>query len=141
MVNLQKKFAFTMIELVFAIVIISVVVISIPRLYSVTSSTMETTIKSEESIYIASVLMKDILANSSYTSVDDMSVTKTNAISFSTINSLKGYKFAYLVSIDVTANAQFGVTSDAKKIIVKIYTQYDDSLITTLEGYKFKNEN
>ncbi len=57
------RFAFTMIELIFAIVIISITVVSLPMLMQVTQKSNEASVD-QELIFIGSKLMNDVLSES-----------------------------------------------------------------------------
>ncbi len=69
-----KRYAFTMIELIFAIVVIALVVLSLPMMSDVTANTSANTMKTEEAIFQAYVKALEV-TDSNYSSLVDQNQT------------------------------------------------------------------
>jgi prepilin-type N-terminal cleavage/methylation domain-containing protein len=127
---------FSLIELVFAIVIVGVTVISLPVVVSVNSNTDANNLEADEAVFEAFV--KAVEATDE-TFAKLTSVAKTDVIENSKNGSLTGLKFKNKYKITVTQNASFGAdtnSADIKKVMVEIFDK-DDKLITKLYTYKF----
>ena len=130
-----KRHAFSMIELIFAIVIIAVTMLSLPMMTDVTSTASERNMEGDEAIFEAYVKAVEA-TDKKFT--DLSSVGSTSVLEAGAATSKTGFKFSHNYSITVTSPATFaGVTSaDIKKVTVTIFDSSGD-VITKLYTYKF----
>ena len=132
----SKRLAFTMIELIFAIVIIAITVVSLPMMTQVTASGASDNLEAQEAIFKAIVLTKTMAGENTFTSIDGVATSvKTDISEF---EGLLNYKFNQTYTLEVTPNATFNGETNAniKKITTKIYSQSNE-LITSFSAYKF----
>jgi len=132
----KNRLAFTMIELIFAIVIIAITVVSMPMMTQVTSSGASKNLELQEAIYKAIVLTKTTIGENTFTTVDSIAtVARTDISEF---EGLLNYKYNQTYTLQVDANATFnGETSvNIKKITTNIYNA-DAELLTSFSAYKF----
>jgi len=127
---------FTLIELIFAIVIIAISVVSLPTMVQVTSSGVGKNIETQEAIFKAIVLTKSAVGENSFTSIDNIAQTTPTAVS-DTIG-LEEYKFNQTYTLTVDANATFNseTSADIKKITTKIFDE-NSVLVASFSAYKF----
>ena len=125
-----------MIELIFAIVIIAITVVSMPMMTQVTSAGANKNLELQEAIYKAVVLTNIAIGENTFTTID--SVVQTTKTTIATTVGLLEYKFNQTYTLEITSPATFnGETSnDIKKITTKIY-DVDNQLVTSLSAYKF----
>ncbi|SFV57791.1 hypothetical protein MNB_SM-7-1416 [hydrothermal vent metagenome] len=98
-----KRSAFSMIELIFAIVIIAVMMLSLPMMTDVTSSGSLNTMKAEEAIFEAYVKLLDV-TDGGYDTLeneDNVSLTDNSGVE-------EGLKFAYKADVSITSGSGFG---------------------------------
>ena len=128
--------AFTLIELIFAIVIIAISVVSLPTMIQATSSGVASNLETQEAILKAIVLTKSAIGENSFVDIDNVAEGTKTAITDGT--GLEEYKFAQKYTLTVEANATFNGETNAsiKKVTTKIFTK-DDKLLTSLSAYKF----
>jgi len=127
---------FTLIELIFAIVIIAISVVSLPTMIQVTSSGVEKNIETQEAIFKAIVLTKSAVGENSFANIDN--IKQLTKIAVSDTVGLEEYKFDQTYTLDVVANSTFnGETSpDIKKVTTSIFSE-NDKLIAKFSAYKF----
>ena len=131
-----KRYAFSMIELIFAIVIIAVIVMSLAMMRQVTSKSALNNLSVDESAFEAYV---KALEATDQTFDTLSSTTKTSIIGSGEAGTLEGIKFDNQYDINVTNPASFGLDSnsdDIKKVTVTIYDE-NNKTITKLYTYKF----
>ncbi len=128
--------AFTLIELIFAIVIIAISVISLPMMTQVTSSGVAGNLETQEAIFKAIVLTKSAVGENSFAAVDN--IVQTTQKDVSSDIGLVNYKFNQKYTLEVTPNATFnGETSaDIKKVTTKIFNE-SAVLLASFSAYKF----
>ncbi len=120
-----KRFAFSMIELIFAIVVVSIAIVSLPILSSTSTNTTVSNIEIEEALFKAYVYALQT------TDKAFSDVNTTSKISAQTQSgNISGYKYNQQYKIDVTT------TGDIKKVDVTIYDENDNELVK-LYTYKF----
>ena len=130
-----RRGGFTFIELLFAIVIVAITVLSLPMMTQVTSTNEERGIGSEEAIFKAFVKSIEVTDEK----FDDIA-SKDKSDAQTAQGSLAGYKFFHKYSVEVTNPASFGEDTnngDIKKIKINIYDS-NGNLVTVLYTYKFK---
>jgi len=131
-----KRSAFSMIEVIFAIVVVAITVMSLPMLREVTSTSSSNNLNIDEAVFEAYV--KAIEATDK--TFDELTdVAKTSIIGSGDAGTLEGLKFDNMYEINVTNPAGFGNdnnSNDIKKVTVTIYDK-DDNVITKLYTYKF----
>lgn len=127
--------AFTLIELIFAIVVIAISVVSLPRMIQVTSSSVVSNLETQEAIFKAIVLTKSAVGENSFADIDN--VTETLKYISSGIG-LSDYKFNQKYTLKVEVNATFNGETNAsiKKVTTEIFTK-DNLLIASFSAYKF----
>ena len=132
----MKKSAFTMIELIFAIVIIGISALSLPMMTQASSSGVAINIETQEAIFKAIVKTKEAITESTFATIDNYQ--KTNKTQITDSVGLTEYKFNQKYTLSVTASATFNGQSNAdiKKIETKIYRE-DNSHLATFIAYKF----
>ncbi len=132
-----RRYAFTMIELILAIVIIAITVMSLPMMSQVTAVTSANNIEADEAIFEAYVKAMEA-TDETFASLGNVSTT--SVLDDNASGSLAGLKFAYKYSISVTTPAEFetgtGADTNIKKVTVTIYDE-DGNVITRLHTYKF----
>jgi len=129
-----RRYAFSMIELIFAIVIVAITVLSLPMLSEVSTKSSTNNLKASEAVFEAYVKAVES-TDENFTALTD--IAKTSVIEGS--SSLAGLKFSNDFSVEVTNNASFGATlnsADVKKVQVTIYDEQGNE-ITKLTTYKF----
>jgi prepilin-type N-terminal cleavage/methylation domain-containing protein len=127
-----RRYGFTMIELIFAIVIIAISVMSLPMMTQVTTSSSITNLESDEAIFAAYVKALEA-TDENFSAV---SSTTIDAVAQDDANgSLQGLKFEQNYVVDVTTNGSFGSnTNDAN--IKKVAVYICDKTQTTTAGCK-----
>ena len=134
-----KRYAFSMIELIFAIVIIAVTMLSLPMMTDVTSKGSERNMKGDEAIFEAYV--KAVEATDKKFADVNSTATTNWVISSAATNrtSKEGFKFDHKYKVNMNTPASFGDvnnSADIKKITVTIVDS-DGNVITKLYTYKF----
>lgn len=127
---------FTLIELIFAIVIIAITVVSLPTMIDVTSSNVIKNVETQEAIFKALVLTKSAIGENSFVDIDSIEKSTQTAVTDSV--GLVNYKFNQKYTLTITPNATFnGETSgDIKKVTTTIFN--DTSIpIASFSAYKF----
>ncbi|MEA1983751.1 MAG: prepilin-type N-terminal cleavage/methylation domain-containing protein [Campylobacterota bacterium] len=134
MVNSSK--AFTLIELIFAIVIIAISVISLPTMTDATSSGVAKNVEVQEAIFKAIVMTKSAVGENSFANIDDTEQTTKTLITDDV--GLSDYKFKQKYTLDITTSATFNGETNAsiKKVTTQIFTE-DDELLASFSAYKF----
>ena len=129
--------AFTLIELIFAIVIIAISVVSLPTMIQATSSGVAKNLETQEAILKAIVLTKTAIGENSFTTIDEVEETTKTAISDDT--GLEDYKFDQKYTLTIEQPATFGEDTNAsiKKITTKIFNEDGSKLIASFSAYKF----
>jgi len=134
---MMKKNAFTMIELVFAIVIIAIGVISLPMMTQVTTQTTANNLQYDEAIFEAYVKAVEA-TDEPFASVS--AKAKAPVLDANASGSLAGLKFRHKYDIAVNTPVSFdpgvAATSDIKKVTVTIYDE-NDNILTRVYTYKF----
>ncbi len=130
------KKAFTLIELIFAIVIIAIAVVSLPTMVQVTSSGVAKNLETQEAIFKAIVLTKSAIGENSFANID--SVAQTTKSNISDEVGLYDYKFNQKYTLTIDTNASFnGETSiDIKKVTTTIF-DVNDEKVASISAYKF----
>ena len=130
------KHAFTLIELIFAIVIIGISFMSVPMMIQATSTGVSKNLEVQEAIFKAIVITKSAVGENSFVSVDDVIQGTKTALTGGV--GLFDYKFTQKYTLSVTTPATFnGETSaDYKKITTSIYNDTDE-LLASYSAYKF----
>jgi len=130
-----KKSAFTMIELIFAIVVIAIGVLSLPMMNSVLAKGGANTLKYDESIfegYVKALEVTDSNFSALGSSADNDVISGSEA-------TLAGLKFKNTYDVTVTNPASFADeinSADIKKVTIAIKDK-DGKIITKLYTYKF----
>lgn len=129
--------AFTLIELIFAIVIIAISVVSLPMLSQATSSGVGKNLETQEAIFKALVLTKSAVADNNFTKIDDLDFSLAKDIAIGT--GLQDYKFPQKYTLTITNPATFGTDTNAsiKKITTKIFAEDGTTLLASFSAYKF----
>lgn len=120
-----KRFAFSMIELIFAIVIVAIAVISLPVLTATSTDTTTKSIETEEALFKAYIYAVQT-TDKAFSDVN----TTAKASAQTQIGGLAGYKFNQKYKVDVTT------TGDIKKVDITIYDENNNELVK-LYTYKF----
>jgi len=130
------KHAFTLIELIFAIVIIGISFMSVPMMIQATSTGVSKNLEVQEAIFKAIVITKSAVGENSFVSVDD--VIQGTKIALTDGVGLSDYKYTQKYTLSVTTPATFnGETSnDYKKITTSVYND-SDKLLARFSAYKF----
>lgn len=133
-VNLKN--GFTMIELIFAIVVIAISVMSLPTMIQATSSGVEKNLEAQEAIFKAVVLTKSAIGENSFDSLDGIETLNKTAIASGI--GLVDYKFNQKYTLTVSDGATFNGETDAniKKVTTNIFNE-NDQLIASFSAYKF----
>ncbi|MEA2072664.1 MAG: prepilin-type N-terminal cleavage/methylation domain-containing protein [Campylobacterota bacterium] len=127
--------AFTLIELIFAIVIIAISVISLPTMTDATSSGVAKNVEVQEAIFKAIVMTKSAVGENSFSNID--SVAQTTSTLITDGGGLSDYKFDQKYTLTVIQGTFNGETStDIKKVTTQIFTE-DDELLASFSAYKF----
>ena len=128
-----NRAAFSMIELVFAIVVIAVTVLSLPMMTDVSSNSSANTMKAEEAIFEAYVKALEVTdGNYSSLAEESGSALTTGA------GNAQGLKYSFTADVSLTPGSGFGsldvgdnnislVTVDVKEgsdVVARLYT-YD----------------
>ena len=132
--------AFTLIELIFAIVIIAISVVSLPMMTQATSSGVFSNLETQEAILKAIVLTKSTIGENSFDDIDNVDQSTKTPISDDI--GLKDYKFHHKYTLEVSTNdinSTFNneKSPDIKKITTKIFNEDGDKLIASMSAYKF----
>lgn len=132
----KLKNAFTMIELIFAIIVIAISVVSLPTMIQATSSGVEKNLEAQEAIFKAIVLTKSAIGTNDFTTLDNVAVTTKTSIQNDV--GLIDYKFNQKYTLTVAAGATFNGDTNAsiKKVTTNIFNQ-NDQLIASFSAYKF----
>ncbi len=132
----RSKKAFTLIELIFAIVVIAISVISLPTMIQATSSGVASNLETQEAIRKAVVLTKSAVGENSFAYIDNIAQTTKTLITDGT--GLEDYKFTQKYTLTVDRNATFNgeTSSDIKKITTKVFSE-ENKLLTSFSAYKF----
>jgi len=136
---MEKKSAFTMIELIFAIVVIAVGVLSLPMMNSVLAKGGANTLKYDESIFEGYIKALEI----TYSNFFAISSSTGNDIANEDEATFAGLKFKNTYDVTVTNPASFADelnSVDIKKITIAIKDK-DGKIITKLYTYKFNIQN
>ncbi len=130
-----NRTAFSMLELIFAIVLIAISVMSLPMLTQVTSDTSIQNIESDEAIFEAYVKAVEA-TDETFASIGNVGLT--SVLKAGDATSLAGLKYAHQYKIDVTTPATFaGVTSTNIKELKITITDANGNVLTVLKTYKF----
>ncbi len=141
-----RRYAFTMIELIFAIVIIAIAVLSLPMMTDVTTSGSADTMKVEEAVFEAYVKALEVTdRNYSYLSSADENGTVTTVVdqNFSLShpqNTLKTHtRFKGFFSVTQGPADGFGGLDggDSNISLVTITIKDDDGVVAKLYTYDF----
>lgn len=132
--------AFTMIELLFAIVIIAFSVLAIPMISQVTSKGVESTIEAQEAIFKAVVMTKyETMKNYNFDNLENAKQATLTPIQ-TAAGSLEGYKFQHSYTLGVDSSSTFGEdtvsNNDIKKVTTVIYDENNKKLVQLI-AYKF----
>lgn len=132
--------AFTMIELLFAIVIIAFSVLAIPMISQVTSKGLESTIEAQEAIFKAVVMTKyETMKNYNFDNLENAKQATLTPIQ-TAAGSLEGYKFQHSYTLGVDSSSTFGEdtvsNNDIKKVTTVIYDENNKKLVQLI-AYKF----
>lgn len=132
----KSKRAFTLIELIFAIVIIGISFMSVPMMIQVTSTGVAKNLETQEAIFKAIVITKSAVGENDFTNVDAL-IQGTKTVLTGAVG-ISDYKFTQKYTLSVTTPATFnGETSnDYKKITTNIYNNSDE-LLASFSAYKF----
>lgn len=129
-----NRAAFSMIELIFAIVVIAITVLSLPMMTDVTSSSSADTMKAEEAIFEAYVKALEVTDGAFLTS----GYSDTNSSLVTASAQTQGLKYNLQADVNVTQGGGFGgldagdnnisfvsiTVKDGADTVAKIYT-YD----------------
>lgn len=133
------KAAFSMLELIFAIVMIGISVLALPMVNQVTTEGIVHSIDAQEGLYKAIVMTKyETMKNHTYTTLDTAKVTTATPIQTgsSASDGLQGYKYDHSYTMDVTNSSFGGTTTGVKKVTTNIYNE-ESELVVQLIAYKF----
>ena len=126
---------FTLIELIFAIVIIAISVMSLPTMTEVTSSGVAQNVEVQEAIFKAIVKTKSAVGENSFANIDSVAQTTKDSISDGV--GLSDYKFSHKYTLKVTQGTFNSETNaDIKKITTEIFSE-EDKLLASFSAYKF----
>lgn len=130
------KTAFTLIELIFAIVIIGISFMSVPMIIQATSSGVAKNLEVQEAIFKAIVITKSAVGENSFATINSL-IQNTKTVLTSGVG-IKDYKFTQKYTLSVTSPAIFNgeSSSDYKKITTNIYNNSDE-LLASYSSYKF----
>jgi len=139
-----NRYAFTMIELIFAIVIIAISVISLPMITQVTTNSSALNLEADEAIFAAYVKALEI-TDENFSSVS--STTIASVAEGGASGSLQGLKFEQNYIADVTTPATFGSSANdanIKKVALTVCAKDQnttagcrDNPVTVLYTFKF----
>ena len=132
-----KRYAFSMIELIFAIVIVAITVMSLAMMRDVTSTSTINSINVDEASFEA--YLKAIEATDETFDNVNSDTTKRSIIGSGNAETLEGLKNDNKYDISVSTPATFGLdanSNDIKKVTITIYDKNDNE-ITKLYTYKF----
>jgi len=132
----KYRHAFTLIELLFAIVVIATAVLSLPMMTEVASLGVASNLETQEAVRKATLLTKTAITESDFATIDAMAQIMPTDIAETT--GLQNYKFHQQYSLSIQTGATFGTksSSDIKKITTKVYSK-SGKLLATLVAYKF----
>lgn len=132
----KSKNGFTFIELIFAIVVIAISVISLPTIIQATSSGVAKNLEVQEAIFKAIVLTKSAIGQSSFNGIDNLAINTKTVIANNV--GLLDYKFNQKYTLTISANATFNGETDAdiKKVTTNIFNE-NNELIASFSAYKF----
>ena len=133
--------AFSMIELVFAIVIIAISALSLPMMTQATSLGVYKNLETQEAIFKAVVLTKKAIGEYSFADIDNVAKSSYNAVESGGVG-LTEYKFPHYYTLTTATVASFGAlteSADVKKVTTNIYKLEGGSctLMATFSAYKF----
>lgn len=130
------KRAFTLIELIFAIVIIGISFMSVPMMIQVTSTGVAKNLETQEAIFKAIVITKSAVGENNFTNVDTL-IQETPTVLTDAVG-MSDYKFTQKYTLNVTTPATFNgeTNNDYKKITTNIYNSSDE-LLASFSAYKF----
>ncbi len=126
-----------MIELVFAIVVIAIGILSLPMMSDVTTTGSAQNLEADEAIFEAYI--KAVEATDE-TFAKLKSSTGLSSVVSGGAGQLSGLKFDHKYRIDVSSPATFGSdtnSNDIKKVVVTV-TDAGGNVITRLTTYKFR---
>ncbi len=126
-----------MIELIFAIVIIAIGVMSLPMMTQVTSNASAKNLEYDEAIFEAYVKAVEA-TDEPFAAV--VSKSKAPVLENNVSGSLAGLKFKHQYDVVVSTPASFdpgvAASADIKKVTVTIYDE-NDNVLTRVYTYKF----
>ena len=129
-----KRSAFSMIELIFAIVVIAVTVLSLPMMTGVTASSNADIMKAEEAVFEAYVKILEVTSGK----YDTLS-NETNATLVSGSGSVQGLKYPFVADVTITSGNGFGGldTGDANISLVSVGIKDKDEVVAKMYAYDF----
>jgi len=132
----RLKKAFTLIELIFAIVIIGISFMSVPMMIQATSTGVAKNLEVQEAIFKAIVITKSAVGENNFANIDNL-VQPTKTVLTDGVG-ISDYKFPQKYTLSVTTPATFNGESsnDFKKITTNIYNE-NDELLASFSAYKF----
>ena len=132
----RLKRAFTLIELIFAIVIIGISFMAVPMMIQATSTGVAKNLETQEAIFKAIVITKTAVGENNFTNVDTL-IKATPTVLTDGVG-ISDYKFPQKYTLSVTNPATFNgeTSSDYKKITTNIYNKSDE-LLASFSAYKF----
>lgn len=131
-----KRAAFTMIELIFAIVVVAIGVLSLPMISEVNSQTAGDTMKVDEAVFEAYSAALDMFTQR-FDKLEDNNNADANIRESTNADS---FKFATKVVIDVQKNVPFeGAISDPDiaLVTVEVTDSQTQEVITRMYTYNF----
>lgn len=135
MVVKSFKQAFTMIELVFAIVVIAIAVLAMPQMMQATSSGLTSNLETQEAIFKAVVLTKTAIGENNFNSIDNVEQVAHAAISNVAVG-LTEYKFKHYYTLQVDDGQTFNGQAVAKRITTTIF-RADGTTVASFVAYIF----
>lgn len=131
-----KRYAFTMIELIFAIVVIAIVVLSLPMMTDIISNSSADTMKNEEAIFAAYVKAIEV-TDGNYSSLAPE--TDSDVRVGSGIATAQGLKYDLKADVVITPGSGFGTldVGDNNISLVTISIKDSDGVAVRLYTYDF----
>ncbi len=129
-----KRFAFSMIELVFAIVVVAVTVLSLPLMTDVTSTSSADTMKEEEAIFEAYVKALEVTDGVYGALSNETDTTLTTGSGYA-----QGLKYPFKVDVTVTRGSGFGDrdAGDQNISLVSVSVKDSGEVVAKLYAYDF----
>lgn len=133
--------AFSMIELIFAIVVIAISALSLPMMTQTTSTGVFKNLETQEAIFKAVVLTKKAIGEYSFANIDNVAKSSYTAVESGSVG-LTEYKFPHYYTLTTATGASFGTlvaSADVKKVTTSIYKLEGSTytLMATFSAYKF----